>query len=89
VSEHLSRLKPHRWTRTSSACILVIGFCMSELVSAFPTSDKVTSGGGGAAWYPEFAWKYVNYTINWHASVKNWFTGPKTTVDPSVLDAEA
>ena len=40
-----------------------------------------------------FAWKYVNYTIlvvpgalialwiYWHASVKNWFTGPKHTID--------
>jgi hypothetical protein len=24
--------------------------------------------------------------IYWHASVKNWFTGPKTTVDPPILD---
>ena len=40
-----------------------------------------------------FAMKYVNYTILvvpgalillwiwWHVSVKNWFTGPKTTID--------
>ena len=43
----------------------------------------------GVPWNDGFAWKYVNYTIlvfpafliflwiYWHASVKNWFTGPK------------
>ena len=47
----------------------------------------------GVPWNPGFSWKYVNYTIlvfpaalialwiYWHASVKNWFTGPKTTID--------
>jgi amino acid transporter len=47
---------------------------------AFPTWDG-------------FAWKYVNYTpiviglsllalwIGWHVSAKNWFTGPKHTID--------
>ncbi|MCZ3388360.1 MAG: amino acid permease [Actinomycetia bacterium] len=40
-----------------------------------------------------FSWKYVNYAplvlggllialwIGWHVSAKNWFTGPKTTID--------
>ena len=47
----------------------------------------------GVPWVTGFAWKYVNYTIlvfpaclillwiYWHASVKNWFTGPKHTID--------
>jgi hypothetical protein len=40
-----------------------------------------------------FGWKYVNYAplvlgallialwIGWHVSAKNWFTGPKMTID--------
>ena len=44
-------------------------------------------------WNTGFGWRYVNYTILvvpgalillwiwWHLSVKNWFTGPKRTVD--------
>jgi hypothetical protein len=59
----------------------------------FPTST------GGAPWYDGFAWKFVNYTplvvfgllivleIAWQVSVKNWFTGPKSTLDtPPVVD---
>ena len=55
----------------------------------FPTSL------GGVPWGPSFEWKFVNYTpllvggvlillyIYWHASVKNWFTGPIKQVDES------
>ena len=47
----------------------------------------------------EFEWKFVNYspivtlgallilTIWWHASAKNWFTGPKHTIDEAVVKA--
>ena len=47
----------------------------------------------GVPWVSGFSWKFVNYTIlvfpgalillwiYWHASVKNWFTGPKTNID--------
>ena len=47
----------------------------------------------------EFEWKFVNYapivtlgallllTIWWMASAKNWFTGPKHTIDEAVLEA--
>jgi hypothetical protein len=69
-------------------CIVaVVEIAITSVVALLPTSS------GGAPWYPNFAWKYVNYTIIvvpgalillwiwWHASVKNWFTGPKTTVD--------
>ena len=47
----------------------------------------------GVPWVSGFAWKFVNYTIlvfpaalillwiYWHVSVKNWFTGPKNTID--------
>jgi hypothetical protein len=27
--------------------------------------------------------------IYWHVSVKNWFTGPKTTIDRPVFEAES
>jgi hypothetical protein len=75
--------------------VAIVEIAVTSLVALLPTST------GGAPWYPEFAWKYVNYTIivvpgalillwiYWHASVKNWFTGPKTTIDQPVLDAEA
>ena len=47
----------------------------------------------------DFAWKFVNYAplvtlasllllaIWWNASAKNWFTGPKTTIDEAVVKA--
>jgi amino acid transporter len=91
--------RPGSWNLGSKyrwMCIVAIAeIAITSLVALFPTST------GGAPWYPEFAWKYVNYTIivvpgalillwiYWHASVKNWFTGPKTTIDQPVLDAEA
>jgi len=46
-----------------------------------------------------FSWKFVNYapiltggalillTVWWHASAKNWFTGPKHTIDTAVVEA--
>ena len=46
-----------------------------------------------------FSWKFVNYTpivtggallllwIGWHLSAKKWFTGPKHTIDPVVVEA--
>jgi amino acid transporter len=47
----------------------------------------------------DFSWKFVNYApiltigtlillaIWWHASAKNWFTGPKHTIDQDVVQA--
>lgn len=47
----------------------------------------------------QFSWKFVNYapivtlgallllTIWWNVSAKNWFTGPKHTIDDAVLQA--
>ena len=47
----------------------------------------------------EFDWKFVNYapivtlgallllTIWWKVSAKNWFTGPKHTIDEAVVKA--
>jgi amino acid transporter len=74
--------------------VALVEIAITSIIALLPTSS------GGAPWYPEFAWKFVNYTIlvvpgalillwiYWHASVKNWFTGPKTTVDQPVLPVE-
>ena len=69
-------------------CIVaVVEIVVTSIIALLPTSH------GGVPWNAGFAWKYVNYTIlvvpgallllwiYWHVSVKNWFTGPKTTVD--------
>ena len=74
----------YRWM----SIVALVEIVITSIVALLPTSS------GGAPWYPEFAWKYVNYTIlvvpgalillwiYWHLSVKNWFTGPRTTVEP-------
>ena len=76
--------------------IAVVEIIVTSLVALLPTSSL------GMPWNDGFAWKYVNYTIlvvpgalillwiYWHASVKNWFTGPKTTVNlpPGVSSAD-
>lgn len=81
----------YRWM----SIVAIVEIAVTSLVALLPTST------GGAPWYPEFAWKYVNYTIlvvpgalillwiYWHVSVKNWFTGPKTTIDQPVVDGDA
>jgi amino acid transporter len=67
--------------------VAVVEIVITSIVALLPTSI------GGVPWEDGFAWKYVNYTIlvvpgalillwiYWHLSVKNWFTGPRTTVD--------
>ena len=54
---------------------------------------------GAVPFSSSFEWKFVNYApivtigalvllaIWWSASAKNWFTGPKHTIDQAVLDA--
>ncbi|MGX7679030.1 amino acid permease [Jatrophihabitans sp. DSM 45814] len=82
---------PGNWTLGSKykwmCLVAVIEIVVSSIVALFPTSI------GGVPFTDGFAWKYVNYTpivvlgallllwIAWHVSVKNWFKGPKTTVD--------
>jgi amino acid transporter len=73
----------YRWL----SIIAVVEIIVTSLVALLPTSSL------GMPWNDGFAWKYVNYTIlvvpvalialwiYWHASVKHWFTGPKTTID--------
>jgi hypothetical protein len=67
--------------------VAIVEIVVTSIVALLPTST------GGVPWNDGFAWRYVNYTILvvpgalillwiwWHASVKNWFTGPKITID--------
>ena len=67
--------------------VALIEIILTSIVALLPTSNL------GVPWDTGFGWRYVNYTIlvvpgalillwiYWHVSVKNWFTGPKTTVD--------
>jgi amino acid transporter len=70
------------------APVAIIEILITSAVAMFPTSS------GGVPWNTDvFEWKFVNYTpllvggvlillwIYWHASVKNWFTGPIKQVD--------
>ena len=86
-----SSFRPGAWTLGSKykwMCIVaLVEIAITSIVALLPTSS------GGAPWYPNFAWKFVNYTIlvvpgalillwiYWHVSVKHWFTGPKSTID--------
>jgi amino acid transporter len=85
-----SAFQPGNWTlgaRYKWMCLVaVVEIAVTSLVALFPTSV------GGVPFVHGFAWKYVNYTpivvlgallllwIAWHVSVKNWFTGPKSTL---------
>jgi amino acid transporter len=82
---------PGGWTlgrKYKWMCLVAVAeIAITSFIALWPTSNLGVPGNDG------FAWKYVNYTILvvpgalillwvwWHASVKNWFTGPKRTVD--------
>jgi len=67
--------------------VALIDVVLVTFMGFMPTSNL------GVPWTNGFSWKFVNYTIlvvpavmiflwiYWHVSVKNWFTGPKTTID--------
>ena len=69
--------------------IALIDVVLVSVMAFMPTSNL------GVPWQTGFALKYVNYTIivvpvamialwiYWHASVKNWFTGPRQTINMS------
>ena len=69
------------------AVVALIDVVLVSFMAFMPTSILGVPGQTG------FALKYVNYTIivvpvamillwiYWHASVKKWFTGPKSTID--------
>jgi undecaprenyl pyrophosphate phosphatase UppP len=73
----------HKWM----APVALIEIIVTSIIAMFPTSS------GGVPWGSSFEWKFVNYTpllvgtvlillwIYWHASVKNWFTGPIKQVE--------
>jgi amino acid transporter len=78
--------KKYKWM----CLVAVVEIAVTSFIALWPTSSA------GAPWYPGFGWanmKFVNYTpivifgalivlwIWWHLSVKNWFRGPKTTID--------
>jgi amino acid transporter len=83
--------EPGSWTlgsRYKWMCIVaLVEIIVTSIIALLPTS------AGGIPWHSGFAMKYVNYTILvvpgaliilwiwWHLSVKNWFTGPKHTID--------
>jgi amino acid transporter len=82
---------PGAWTLGSKykwmSLVAVVEIAITSVIALLPTSSL------GVPWNDGFAMKYVNYTIIvvpvalialwiwWHLSVKNWFTGPKTTID--------
>jgi amino acid transporter len=69
--------------------VALIDVVLVSVMAFMPTANVGVPGVAG------FAMKYVNYTIivvpvamialwiYWHASVKNWFTGPRQTVGMS------
>jgi amino acid transporter len=82
---------PGRWTLGSKykwMCLVAVAeIIVTSIIALLPGSNLAVP------WNDGFALKYVNYTIIvmpgallvlwiwWHLSVKNWFTGPKTTID--------
>ncbi len=78
------------------APVAVAEIVITSIIALLPGSPAAVP------WNSSFAWRYVNYTpivvfgvllaitIWWYASAKNWFTGPRTTIDlpEGVVDAE-
>jgi len=74
------------------AVVALIDVVLVTWMAFMPTSNL------GVPWTTGFSMKYVNYTIivfpafliflwiYWHVSVKNWFTGPKQTIEKETLD---
>jgi amino acid transporter len=73
--------------------IAVLEIVVVSLFLMLPTTPA------GAPWRDEFTWSSVNYSgivtigalillaIWWSVSAKNWFTGPKHTIDKAVVEA--
>jgi amino acid transporter len=69
------------------APVALVEIAVTSFVALWPTLEQ------GWPWSPDFTWSAVNYTpivvgvvllgitIWWFASAKNWFKGPKTTID--------
>ena len=75
----------YRWMNL----VAVIEIAVMSIVGLLPTLNV------GVPWVDGFSMKYVNYAIivvpvalfllwiYWHVSVKHWFTGPVTTIEPA------
>ncbi|MFI5099570.1 MAG: amino acid permease [Actinomycetes bacterium] len=69
------------------APIAVLEIAVTSVIALMPTLEQ------GVPWASDFTWSAVNYTpivvgavllvitIWWFTSAKNWFKGPKTTID--------
>ena len=69
------------------APVAVIEIAITSFIALLPTLEQ------GVPWSSDFTWSAVNYTpivvgavllaitIWWFSSAKNWFKGPKTTID--------
>jgi amino acid transporter len=80
--------KKYKWI----AVIALIDIVLVSWMAFIPTSNL------GVPWTNGFSMKYVNYTIlvfpafliflwiYWHVSVKNWFTGPKQTIEKEIIE---
>ena len=85
------RFQPGSWNLGSKykviSVIALLDIVLVTFMAFMPTSNL------GVPWTTGFSMKYVNYTIlvfpafliflwiYWHVSVKNWFTGPKQTIE--------
>jgi amino acid transporter len=94
-----SNFTPGNWTLGSKykwmSVVALIEIVVTSIVALLPTSNL------GVPWNDGFAAKYINYTIivvpvallalwiYWHVSVKNWFTGPKHTIELETHEALA
>jgi amino acid transporter len=73
----------YRWI----APLALIEIAITSVIALLPTLEQ------GVPWADDFTWSAVNYTpivvgavlllitIWWFSSAKNWFKGPKTTID--------
>jgi amino acid transporter len=74
------------------APLAVAEIAVTTVYFVLPTSKL------GVPFSSDFDWKFVNYTgivtgaallllwAYWHLSVKHWFTGPKHTIDPAIVE---
>jgi amino acid transporter len=81
-----SKYKWMCWVSVIEIAIISIYFILPTVPQGWPGN-------------PDFTWTAVNYapivtggvllaiTVWWQTSAKNWFTGPKHTIDPDVVEA--
>ncbi len=90
------KFEPGSWTLGAKykwiAVVALLDIVLVSWMAFMPTSNL------GVPWTTGFSMKYVNYTIlvfpalliflwiYWHVSVKNWFTGPKQTIEKETIE---